>query len=95
MARASGGVVGSICSLSFETTLIEIAEALNTLRTIFPLSLVPDPSTITVTVNGTRIGNNANSGWTYVEDLNAIEFLGAYVPPPNAAVNIQYAIASP
>ena len=31
VATKTGGVVGSICDLSFEATLVQIAEALNTL----------------------------------------------------------------
>ena len=93
MARRTGGVVGSICDLSFENTLTQIAEALNTLRKIFPLSLKPDPSTIQVNVNGAQIPRDATNGWTYVASVNAIEFLGTYVPPPAADIQIQYAIA--
>lgn len=93
LARRTGGVVGSICDASFENTLVQIAEALNTLRKIFPLSLKPDPSTITVTVDGQPVPRDTNSGFTYVAAVNAIEFLGSYVPPPSAAINIQYAIA--
>lgn len=92
MARRTGGVVGSICDLSFENTLVQIAEALNTLRKIFPLSLKPDVATIQVRVNGQLISKDATSGWTYVPSVNAIEFLGTYVPPPKADIQIQYAI---
>ena len=95
MAHSTGGVVGSICDTSFENTLVEIAEALNTLRKIFPLSLTPDPSTLTVKVNGALIPQSAGSGWTYSATLNAIQFLGSYVPPPKADIQIKYAIASP
>jgi hypothetical protein len=95
LARATNGVVGSICDTNFQDTLIQIAEALNTLRKIFPLSLAPDLGTLTVTVNGTPIPRDANTGWTYVASVNAIEFLGSYVPPPNADIRLQYAITSP
>lgn len=92
MARRTGGVVGSICDLSFENTLVQIAEALNTLRKIFPLSLKPDVATIQVKVNGAVIPRDPTNGWTYVQSVNAIEFLGTYVPPPAADIQIQYAI---
>jgi len=95
MARDTGGVVGSICNTTFQDTLIQIAEALNTLRKVFPLSLNADASTIIVTVNGQQIPRDQNTGWTYVASANAIEFLGSYVPPPKADIQISYAIGSP
>jgi hypothetical protein len=93
MAKRTGGVVGSICDASFENSLSRIAQALNTLRKLFPLSLKPDSSTIQVTVNGVSVPQDPSGGWTYVAALNAIEFLGAYVPPPGSEIHIKYAIA--
>lgn len=93
MATRTGGVIGSICDTSFENTLTQIADALNTLRKIFPLSLTPDPATITVQVNGHVVPRDTQTGYTYVAAVNAIEFLGAYVPPPSADIQIDYAIA--
>jgi hypothetical protein len=94
MANDTGGVVGSICANNFQDSLTRIAEAVNTLRKVFPLSLKPDPTTIQVLVNGASIAQNASSGWTYVATQNAIEFLGSYVPPPGSTIVITYAIAS-
>ena len=94
MAHTTGGVVGSICDPSFETTLASIAGALNTLRRTFPLSILPDIGTITVTVNGEVIPEDPSQGWTYVPSNNSIEFLGSYVPPPGADIEIEYAIGS-
>lgn len=88
------GVIGSICDPSFETTLLQIAEALNTLQRIFPLSLNADPSTITVMVNGVLVPQDAVNGWQFRSDTNSIAFFGNYVPPPNATIKVQYAIHS-
>ena len=93
MATLSGGVIGSICDNSFQNSLTRIAQALNTLRKVFPLSLKPDPSTIQVLVDGAAISQNSSNGWTYVAALNAIEFLGSYVPPPGSKIDITYAIS--
>ncbi len=93
MANETGGVVGSICDNNFQNSLKRIAEALGTLRKVFPLSLKPDPGTIAVVVNGAPISANASSGWTYVAAVNAVEFLGSYVPPPGSTIDITYAIA--
>lgn len=92
VSAKTGGIIGSICNPSFEDTLLQIAAALNTLHRIFPLSLAPDPSTITVKVNGTLIPMDVVSGWQYRADTNSIAFLGNYVPPPGAQITIQYAI---
>ncbi len=100
MTLRLGGVVGSICDNSFEDTLSRISEALNTLRKAFPLSLKPDPGTITVLVTaagqsgGVVIPNDPTLGWTYSATLNAIQFLGSYVPPPGSLIQIQYAITT-
>jgi len=95
VSQRTGGIIGSICDPSFEQTLLQIAAALNTLRRVFPLSLVPDASTISVKVNGVEVPQDVVSGWKYRADTNSISFLGAYVPPPGATLLIQYAISSP
>lgn len=92
VATRTGGVVGSICDASFEDTLVQIAQALNTLRRVFPLSIVPDPSTLSVTVNGVAIPRDVVNGWQYRAETQSIAFLGNYVPPPGAQIRIEYAI---
>lgn len=94
VSQRTGGVIGSVCDSSFENTLIQIAQALNTLRRIFPLSLSPDPSTIHVFINGSEVAASVVNGWLYNADTNSISFLGGYVPPPGAQIRIVYAIAS-
>jgi len=89
----TGGVVGSICDADFAGTLLRIVQALNTLRKVFQLTLIPAPGTLTVTVNGVTIPQDVVNGWQYQASTNSVVFLGAYVPPPGANVQILYAIS--
>lgn len=93
VASRTGGIIGSICDSSFETTLVRIAEALDTLRRVFPLSLKADPSTLSVRVNGALVPRDVVNGWQYREETRSIAFLGNYVPPPGATLRFEYAIA--
>lgn len=95
VATKTGGIIGSICDASFEQTLIRIAQALNTLKRVFPLTLPPITSSITVTVNGVVIPQDPVNGWQYRVDTNSVVFLGNYVPPPAAIVRLRYAYARP
>lgn len=93
VSTKTGGVVGSICDASFENTLVQIAEALNTLRRVFPLTLTPLLSSLTVKVNGVIIPHDPVSGWDYRADTNSIVFLGTYIPPPGAILRLEYAFS--
>ncbi len=93
VATQSGGIVGSICDNSFEQTLVQIAQAINTLRRVFPLSLKPDADTLSVRVNGVAIPKDVVNGWQYREETQSIAFLGNFVPPPGASIRVEYAIA--
>lgn len=95
VAARTGGVIGSICDSSFESTLVRIAQALNTLRRVFPLTLKPLVQSLHVSVvlNGvtTLVPQDPVTGWQYKADSNSIVFLGTYVPPPGSLVRIDYA----
>jgi hypothetical protein len=98
VATKTGGVVGSICDASFEQTLLKIAQALNTLKRIFPLTLKPIVNSLRVTVvlsNGAtmEVPNDAVSGFQYRADTNSVVFLGTYIPPPGSQVRLEYAFA--
>lgn len=95
VATKTGGIIGSICDASFEQTLIRIAQALNTLKRVFPLTLQPIVNSISVTVGGQAVPNDPVNGWQYRADTNSIVFLGNYVPPPGSTVRLQYAYARP
>ncbi len=92
MVRRTGGVFASICDKTFESSLIRIAQALNTLKRIFPLSLKADPGTLSVMVNGVPIPKDPVNGWTWRPEINSIAFEGDFVPPPGAEVRLFYAI---
>jgi hypothetical protein len=94
VSQQTGGVIASICQANFETTLVQIADAINTLRRVFPLSLKADPTTISVTVNGQSIPQDVVNGWQYNASTNSVSFSGNFVPPPGSQIQIQYAIAS-
>ncbi|MHB8878016.1 MAG: vWA domain-containing protein [Myxococcaceae bacterium] len=93
VSSKTGGVVGSICDVSFEDTLVRIAQALNTLRRVFPLSIKPTLESISVTVNGVPIPRDVVNGWQYRPETQSIAFLGNYVPPPGAEIRISYAFS--
>ncbi len=97
VATRTGGVVGSICDLSFEQTLIKIAQALNTLKRVFPLTIKPLIASVRVSVidgaTVTAIAQDPVRGYQYKADSNSIVFLGTYVPPPGSTVRIEYAFA--
>lgn len=99
VATRTGGIIGSICDASFEQTLIRIAQALNTLKRVFPMTLTPIVSSIRVTVVdgavSTIIPQNDVTGWQYRADTNSVVFLGTYVPPPGSTIRIEYAFARP
>lgn len=97
VAVRTGGIVGSICDTTFEQTLVRIAQALNTLRRVFPLTLKPLLSSLTVTVvegtSSTVVPNDPVRGWQYRADTNSIVFLGTYIPPPGSTVRVEYAFS--
>ncbi len=93
VAQKTGGVIGSICDASFENALVRIAQALNTLRRVFPLSIVPIVDSITVRVDGAVIPRDVVNGWQYRAETNSVVFQGNYLPPPGATVRIEYAFS--
>jgi hypothetical protein len=97
VATKTGGVIGSICDASFEQTLVRMAQALNTLKRIFPLTLKPTVGTVRVTVidglSITIVANDIVNGYQYQADTNSVVFLGGYIPPPGATVKIEYAFS--
>ncbi len=98
VATKTGGIIGSICDVSFEQTLLKIAQALNTLKRIFPLTIKPIVGSIRVTVISAQgassvIPNDPVTGFDYKAETNSVVFLGTYVPPPGSTVRIEYAFA--
>jgi hypothetical protein len=95
LVTATGGVFESICDTAgFDGALGQIARNLKTLRKYFPLSVTPDPSTLSVTVDGQPVAQDPEEGWQYLPAINSIAFLGAFVPDPGATIVITYAVSS-
>jgi hypothetical protein len=88
-AQRSSGLVGSLCD-EFSKTLQQISGRLLELLTRFPLSRRPDPSTITVWVDGRQIPESVDHGWTYSEEDNSIWFHGEEVPHEGARIRIDF-----
>ena len=86
------GVQGSICADNFGPILDQIGATVTGLATAYPLQFTPDPSTITVTVDGTVIPMGP-TGWTYNAATNTISFAPNAVPPSCAVIQIDYGVA--
>ena len=96
LAEATGGVWGARgAEAGFNGSLEQIALNIKTLRRYFPLSAPPNPASISVTVDGQPVAEDPVSGWQYLASVNAVAFLGSYVPAPGAAVAITYAVNGP
>ncbi len=96
LAVETGGIFESICDeAGFNGSLEQIALNIKTLRRYFPLSAPPNPETLSVTVDGQPVAEDPQAGWEYLASVNAVAFLGSYVPEPGAAVVIRYAVEQP
>jgi hypothetical protein len=96
LVTETGGIFESICDeAAFVPALQQIALNIKTLRRYFPLSAPPDPTTISVSVNGQAVAQDPQQGWQYLAAVNSVAFLGSYVPNPNATVTITYAVSGP
>ncbi|MCB9639018.1 MAG: choice-of-anchor D domain-containing protein [Myxococcales bacterium] len=90
VATQLNGVNESICNSDWAGTLSKIGAITFGYRKQFFLSRQADPPTITVKVNGLPSQQNPNDGWTYDPTTNSIIFSQSKVPPPGAAVEVQY-----
>jgi hypothetical protein len=84
----TAGLYLSICS-TWSTNVSALADASIT-ETTFALTHTPDPSTITVDVNGTP-----SSGWTYDSASNSVVFNDSHACEGGDAITVNYsALAS-
>ena len=86
VVEATNGSWHSICAEDYGPALDEIGNRAFGVRVQFFLSRVPDPATITVTVEDAA----RPQGWEYDEDSNSVIFDEAAVPEPGEAVAISY-----
>lgn len=89
-ANQLNGQFESICTANWAPMLSRIGLGVFTLRTSWSLSRPADASSITVTVAGAPVSQNASSGWTFDAASNSIEFHGAGIPQPGQEIVIQY-----
>ncbi len=90
LTRATGGVHEDICTVDWARALQRISlAAFGGVKTSFALTGVPDPSTITVKVDGA----DAAGLWTYDGVQNSISFDPVAVPPAGSHVIVKYTVA--
>lgn len=89
LAGLTGGVKGSLCS-NFGDTLELISDSIIQLTASFKLNREPVEESITVTVNGVSIPNDATNGWTYNASDLTITFHGSAVPAADANITIDF-----
>ena len=88
IVQPTGGLFGSICDADFGYTLQNLAFEVTSAGGAYPLSALPDPSTIVVTVDGlTQI---LAVDYMYDATSNVVTFQEGHVPPGGAAVLITY-----
>jgi hypothetical protein len=89
-----GGIDWSICTEDWSEVLTELGLAAAGLKQEFFLSLVPDESTIAVTVedpDGTVTPYVVGTDWTYSRPRNSISFT-EFTPSPLSVVSITYEV---
>ncbi|AEI66354.1 choice-of-anchor D domain-containing protein [Corallococcus macrosporus] len=80
----TGGEVVSVCAEDYRPLLQAVGDKAFSAQERFPLSDLPEPGTVTVTVNGTP----STSGWTYDAATNSVVF--DVVPPAGTRIAINY-----
>jgi hypothetical protein len=86
VAQASGGVVASICTADFAPVAGALGAGAAEWPTRFALQAVPEPGTVKVEVDGTRIPD----GWEIDEAGPALVF--DIAPAPDAEILVRYAL---
>lgn len=93
VAEATGGIARDICDLDFSEVVSHLAYTAAGVPPEYLLSEVPVAlPTIEVRVNGVEIQYNANAGWSYNQDRNAVVFNGPAIPDPGETVLISYLV---
>jgi len=95
------GAVGDICE-SDPTNITELSQvyqniafALANAGTMFILSAVPMPGTITVNMNGQAMPESNQHGFMHNSNMNAIMFYGDMIPPNGAVIEVSYDVPQP
>ena len=85
-----GGVFESLCTPNWAVALSNIGSITFGYRKQFFLSRQADVPTIQVKVNGQPVAESATAGWVYEAITNSVVFAENSIPPPGAAVEVQY-----
>ena len=86
LARATGGVVESICTPNWAESLKKLSTTTFGPKRVFPLTNQPsDAAQIVVKVDGQQV-----AGWTYDAATNAIVFGEGMAPPAGAYIEVTY-----
>ncbi|MCB1157537.1 MAG: Ig-like domain-containing protein [Leptospiraceae bacterium] len=90
LAAATGGSSSTICATDYSAILDNIATQAAATSSSYVLSQTPVSSTISVTVNGATVANDASNGWTYNASTNSIVFAGTAWPAQGATIVVTY-----
>ena len=85
--EATGGLRGSICDADFGVTLQDLAFEVTANGGTFPLTEIPDVTSIQVLVDGIP---QATTTWIYSASANAVQFVPGYEPAGGASVTVSY-----
>lgn len=89
LADLTKGDKGSLCD-NFATILDKLANKTIAASSTFFLDKQPDPSTISVIVNGVTVANDATNGWTYDNSNFSVTFHGSSIPAAGASIKINF-----
>ncbi|MGE3756794.1 MAG: hypothetical protein AB7H97_03510 [Pseudobdellovibrionaceae bacterium] len=89
IVEKTGGEETSLCS-NFGESLELISDSIVALTSVFYLDREPDPSTILVHVNGVKIPNDPDHGWTYHPEDLSIRFSKDTTPGNGASISIAF-----
>ena len=90
LATASGGASASICGADFATAVTNVKARILEIITAYPLSRLPKIDTISVTIDGVTIAQDATNGWTYSSATNTVTFHGTAIPSIYSHINVNF-----
>ncbi len=89
-AGQTGGLHESICAEDYSDILSQVGLTVAGWQSLYPLSALATPGTISVKVDGVLIPEREIDGWQYAIGDNAVEFDGRAIPRPGMWVEIDY-----
>ena len=89
-AELSEGLTESICAEDYSAVLERVGLEVAGWQSVFALSTLAAPGTLTVHVDGVEIPEREVDGWIYSVGDNAVKFSGRAVPRPGMWVEVDY-----